>query len=215
MRQVALTLLLTAAGTSACATGSLDRTELNGVEELGHTARDVPVRGHDVVLVAGDQSVEGELLAVDDRCVWVDAWMEGILAIPRETIVRVRVQLHDTHSASYGGWTAAGALESGTHGWLAVFTLPLWLIAGTATAIAESASGRADASGRGLDALYQYARYPQGPPPALTRESPITVPPDTAASAPALGPIAPGAPAVVIPPAPLGYGAAGAAPTLP
>lgn len=213
MTRNVLLVMLAATGSAACATASLNRAELNGSEELGHRVEDVPVRGFAVVVEAGGVSYQGELLAVGQSAVWIEMADGHAVPIPRRSILRVRVHVHDTYGGEYGGWTAAGSASTITHGLLLVFSAPVWLIAGTATSFAETGTGLADARGGGLDNLDQYARFPQGPPPALTGvPAPPTMmpapPPRMPPTLPLAVPPAPGAPdapPIEIPAAPLWY----------
>ncbi len=226
MRARACLALLVVAGSASCATASLDRRELRGTDELGHTVRDVPVRGFEVRIETARGTIEGELLAVDRASVWVAAVDGRVGPVPRETVRRVQVHVHETYGSEYGGWTAGGTAATITHGWMLIFTAPVWLIAGISTSVAESASGYGNAEGPGLDALYQFARFPQGPPPMLTgvpipAPAPPYAPQPVPSGAPPqleLPPLppAPGAPPVAAPPVPPAPGAPpGTAPPVP
>ena len=165
------------AALAGCATGSLDHTRLRGDPREDMTVADVPVRGFPVAVTTTHGTVEGELLAVDAGAVWVETASGRSLPILRSAVTRVRVQVEDTRGGAYGGWTAAGAATSASHGLLLVFTAPLWLAIGTPSAVLEAASGRADATPDRFEALAPFARYPQGPPDALMRTA---ARPDTA-----------------------------------
>jgi len=159
-----------------CATADLGRSTLRGSDATGFRVADVPVRGFDVVLTTVAGSVEGELLAVDDTALWVRTVEGRPVPIARDAVTRVRVQVEDTSGGALAGWTTTGTLLTASHGLLLAITAPLWLLVGIPTSVLEAASGRADVEPRDFDRLSEYARFPQGPPPALTGEAPSSEP---------------------------------------
>jgi hypothetical protein len=122
------------------------------------------VHGFEVQVHGSGPVVEGELLAVDETSVWVEEL--GIeRSIPRREIARVVIREHGTAAGGYGVWTGLGAASTLTHGFYFVLTGPLWLAVGIPVTALEAADGQQRLAPDGLDALFQYARWPQGMPP--------------------------------------------------
>jgi hypothetical protein len=133
----------------------------------------VPVVGYHVRVTrtGGRSTVEGELLAAG----WMQLWVlsnQTTVVVERDEISRVEINLYEASGEVWGaiGWTFLGVISTASNGWLAIFTAPAWLIAGTATAItaANASDMRVDRDG-GFDELYQFARFPQGLPAGWKR----------------------------------------------
>ena len=144
-----LAALLLVLGSGACRPRySLDRSDDVGSTRATTIDR-VPVRGSLVTVVQNDGArTRGELLAVDERYVWVLPPQEDPVSVPRVFVRAVAVAGHATASAEH------------------------------------------------VDALFQFARFPQG----LPSDTPAAVPepPRVVSSSPPTGPVPPppGAPAV-------------------
>jgi len=206
MRWAVLAALLTASTSASCALATLDRTTLHGQPTLGLTVQDVPVRGYQVVAVITDaDNVRGELLAVEEYSLWIETEEGRVVAVPRDTVDRVRVHVHASYGGAYAGWTVAGGASAFTHGWIALITVPIWAISGSINAGVEVGLSRGDARRAELDVLRQYARFPQGPPRALTGEPAPPRPqvPPPPATVPGATPAPLAAPPPALPPAPL------------
>lgn len=166
----AAVLSYAASGAVGCAgMASLDRGEMDGTPDTTQRVEDVPVRGYraSVELESGE-SVDGELLAVDEDDVWIEP-VEGaaLRRVARRDVALVTVYVRGEASGGLAAWTVLGTLSTLSHGRFAVFSAPVWLAAGVPSAALESSGARADVSGHGLDALFQFARYPQGLPDAI------------------------------------------------
>jgi hypothetical protein len=158
----------------ACARASLNRAEVDGPHEESVKATDVPVLGSPVEVrwsCGEDRSctTEGELIAVNREFVYVDSnsTTPGTAdrhAIERAKISEVYVEVSKSHADALGGWTALGCASTLSHGYYLGFTGPVWLAAGISSSVAESRRSHALAWSHDLDALYQFARYPQGLP---------------------------------------------------
>jgi len=207
MRWAVLAALLTASTSVSCAHATLNRTTLHGQPSFGLTVQDVPVHGFQVVAVTDVDHVRGELLAVDEYSLWIETAEGRAVAVPRDTVDRVRVYVHPSYGGAYAGWTVAGGASAFTHGWLALITVPAWAISGSINAGVETGLSRGYARRAELDVLRQYARFPQGPPRALTGESapplPQVPPPPATVPAPGATPAPLAAPPPALPPAPL------------
>lgn len=157
-------------GATGCAgMASLDRGEMDGTPITDMRVEDVPVRGYHVVVeLRTGESVTGELLAVEEDDLWVEP-DEGaaIVQVPRRRVQLATVYVRSDASGELAGWTVLGTLSSISHGKLAIFGAPVWLAVGVPLAALDSSGARADVTGRGMDALFQFARYPQGLPDAI------------------------------------------------
>jgi hypothetical protein len=203
---IALALL----ASSACATSAvLDRTE-----PTRRTTRapitEVPILGHGCEAhLRGGGAIEGELLAVDERTIWVALTeARGVLAIPREDVVRVAISLEENQAPEIVGWATGGLVSTASHGVFALVSGPIWLFTGLGLAAGEGVSAWTSVAPDGFDTLFQFARFPAGPPPVLVAalvESPPVVSeetPERLAPPPDLPPVPPPPPAVPPPPRP-------------
>jgi hypothetical protein len=153
---------------ASCAHASLNRSESRGPHQDDVRATDVPVRGFDVTVAMADSSVSGELIAVDERFLYLNAgaspndWIP--MQIPRAQIVKVVVEVTPSLSTNTGLWTALGCASTVSHGGFLIFSGPIWLGTGLPTSIGESYNSHAEAPNDQLSQLFQYARFPQGLP---------------------------------------------------
>jgi hypothetical protein len=156
---------------ASCAHASLNRSESRGAHENDVHATDVPVRGFQVSVETASSTESGELIAVDERYLYLNASdSPGVWAgeqIPRAQVIRVTVEVSPSASTALGAWTATGCLSTVSHGYYLVFTGPIWLATGIPASAAESAASKAIANADELSQLYQYARFPQGLPPSF------------------------------------------------
>lgn len=157
----ALVLLALAACTP---TLPMDRSVQVG-EKTSVPIEDVPVKGFEVALEMRDRTVKGELLAVDKCGVYV---LENgaVTGVPSPSVTRATVAVYSSKAGLYGLWMGVGALSTASHGFLLVFTLPVWVGAGIPTTV--STAGANDSTQPSANApLFQYARFPQGLPPGF------------------------------------------------
>lgn len=163
----------------ACAHAPLDRDESLGKPTKVASVLEVPVRGFHVEVTTDAGRSSGELLAVEAHSLYLRTASGETIAIAREEVRGMSVEVRSSASGGVGGLTTLGTLSTISHGVLLVFTAPIWLITGISTAVAESSGNDAEASGDALlDYLRTYARYPQGMP----REAAATPPPPSAPS---------------------------------
>jgi hypothetical protein len=157
-------LLSIGCGTS----GSLDRSGA-GRTTSEATLAQVPIFGHRVdVHIADLGAVRGELLAVDAESIFLALGeRQGVVAIPRAEASRVAISLEDDATGALTGWSIAGLLTSPSHGLFAAFSGPLWVLVGAGTSAAEGFSVWTQVAPDGFDTLFQFARFPAGPPPSL------------------------------------------------
>ncbi|HET6149786.1 MAG TPA: hypothetical protein VFH68_19765 [Polyangia bacterium] len=89
--------------------------------------------------------------------------------LPRERVTSALLLVHRTHENAYTLWTVLGTLSTVTHGFFLVFSAPIWISTGVATAISEHRRARLTYPDPARwEDLRPYARFPQGLPPGIT-----------------------------------------------
>jgi hypothetical protein len=165
MRRALAAAAVAALGAAGCGHNMLDRDVSEGTPTTA-AIEDVPVKGFAVVVEPrrgrGDD-VKGELLAADERGVWV-LTDEGTRFVPREAIEEVRVNVYSNLGWVTLAWTVTGALSTASHGFFLVLTAPAWGALGGGITGAEFAKGKAHAWSNQTPYLYQFARFPAGLP---------------------------------------------------
>jgi len=165
-------------GLTGCSAGleHLDRRRWLGGSETSVPIEEVPVHGHEIDLAAfGDgqrYSVSGELLAVDPVAIWVLESTGEVAWVPRADLLDVKIELYDSAATGTAIWTTIGSLTTPSHGLFLIFTLPMWVGTGTAASIGASESNNLVVPLEDIDALYQFARFPQGLPPRFIQPKP-------------------------------------------
>ena len=153
--------------------------------------------------------VSGELIAAADG--WMSILTDDgrLLLFEFPRVARATLGVHDNNEGSYVLWTVAGSLSTISHGAWLIFSLPVWLLSGIPSTVAESHRGIfecPDNTGskerlslpRCLAYAGTYARFPQGLPAGvdaarlLGRSRPK---PETTPAAPAAAETTPVAPA--------------------
>jgi hypothetical protein len=110
------------------------------------------------------RSVNGELIAIeaDSMYVLTASEFEILLIQDIETATLVG---YDSDAGYMVGWTVAGMLSTLSHGYILVFSAPVWLLGGLAAATTESsATQRVFPKDATLESLARYSRFPQGLP---------------------------------------------------
>lgn len=131
---------------------------------------DVPVKGHLVSLrrLKADgnyESVEGELLAVEARHLWLLIEKgKKRRRIARKTIEAISVEVHPSDAEALGLWTGVGIATAASHGYFAALTIPVWLLFGLPSALSAAAGNDINVPLNKLDLLKQWARFPAGMP---------------------------------------------------
>jgi hypothetical protein len=110
----------------------------------------------------------GELIAVAMDTVFV-ADDAGLHAVAAADAQRIRLVTYHPDASLFGSLAVAGALSTITHGALAVFTAPMWLLAGGGAAGARSREPIIDYPSCELGAFTRWARFPQGLPAGVDR----------------------------------------------
>lgn len=112
--------------------------------------------------------VMGELIAVDDTSVYVlsDTLLKKI---PHKSIETSVIEI-DQKNKRYITHACMGTIFTFSHGWLSVFTAPLWLLFGLPVAINETARDRYAAEYPDItywESVSKFSRFPQGLPEDL------------------------------------------------
>jgi hypothetical protein len=169
-RALAAVLLLVGA---ACVTPPLDRSGSMGSESEARL-QDVPVCGYPVRLEGPGLDLSGELLAIDERGIWVAApgklWVVEAGAVQEVTIE----VLPDTTTLAVVT-TILGSLSTASHGAWLVASLPLWLATGIFASLNSASIHQVHTEGA-PPAIYQFARFPQGMPRGWPGEGVMEVP---------------------------------------
>jgi hypothetical protein len=199
MSRVAPVLLVLALLPGCLATAPRMRSEKLGTPAEGFELSDVPVLGYQVRVVPQmGPDVTGELLGVDGEHVFVlDG--RGVRIIHLTDLRQVYVDVMNSSNGVVGAVaTGVGTVSTISHGILLVLSAPAWAVLGTAAAVAASAAQRAEFSRASINLLRDYARFPQGVPPAFA-ECPVHLrkPPE-----PGPADVPPGMPLVPVPTAP-------------
>lgn len=113
------------------------------------------------------QIVEGEFIAVDNDTVYV--LVGDKLDASKAADIRVaRIILFNNDAAGYGVWTILTSLGTISNGGFMIFTLPMTLVTGILTTVAESKRVNFfEYPEHDWGALSKYARFPQGIPPGV------------------------------------------------
>jgi hypothetical protein len=170
--------LLAVAGTlfmCACGTpGQLGRSVVSPSDVTTRVAlTSVPVKGAEISITRLDGTqITGELLAAtDDTMTVLDG--SSIVRLGVADVRRAIVTRYENESL-IGGltvWAVAGALAGISHGFLLLFSEPIWGGIATGAIVPVAADeGRFAYTERRWDFsfLHEYARFPQGLPPQYT-----------------------------------------------
>jgi len=109
----------------------------------------------------------GEFIAVGEDSIYI-LRADTLHAIPLERVTRARLAFFDP-GMNAGGWSAAGAVSTLSHGLALVISLPFWLAGGIPIANLHTGEARAEFPDLSWPELHRYARFPQGPPPNIHR----------------------------------------------
>jgi hypothetical protein len=119
-----------------------------------------------VTLTTG-QVVSGELLAVDQQTAFVGL-SAGLRVLPIRCVTSLRLAVYEGDSLGPGLVSFLGLLSTASHGFLLVFSAPVWGITAGMTTYNSSATGHRTFAARSTPDLEQarrFARFPAGLPP--------------------------------------------------
>lgn len=112
-------------------------------------------------------SLSGELLAINADSVFIAG--EDFYVLALSTVKSARLENYQSHSDEISGLTLLGTLSTISNGLLLVFTAPMWIIGGSASAGSRSYEPIIDYPKREWRRLAAFARFPQGLPEGLDR----------------------------------------------
>jgi hypothetical protein len=116
---------------------------------------------------AGAQT-SGELIAVTRDSVYLLSSV-GLTVVSMRTVAKLNVTGYNAQPSAIALWGLAGTLGTISHGFLLIFSAPVWIITSSIAASAHSREPREIYPGVGLDQLRIYARFPQGIPAGVDR----------------------------------------------
>ena len=172
-------LLIVVCGVLGCGDpGELGRSVVSPSDVVSRVAlADVPVNGAEITVVRNDESkAKGELLeATEDHLVMLKE--RTMVRIPADDVRRVIVTRYENGPiiAILAIWTGAGAMAQASHGKFAAATEPIWggIAAGAMMPVAADEGRFAHVEKRSdFVFLREYARFPQGLPPAYAHAQP-------------------------------------------
>lgn len=112
--------------------------------------------------------LQGEFLAVDSDSLYVllahPGAVDPLVGVSLMRIKKVRVASYDPETYKAAGWVAAGTIGALSNGVGALISVPIWLIAGSATAGSHSRTALENSSDPPWFKLRKFARFPAGPP---------------------------------------------------
>ncbi len=114
------------------------------------------------------QMVRGELIAVSPDSVHVLPLDSTLQSVARPTINELQMVTFDANWGYLATWTALGTLSTLSHGFILIFSAPVWIIGGSAATGTQSY--RPVFTNPDTETLRTYARFPQGWPPSLDRQ---------------------------------------------
>jgi hypothetical protein len=157
--------------------GQLGRAAVSASDVTTRVAlTNVPVKGAEITVTRLDGTkLSGELLAAtDDTMTLLDG--SSIVRLGVADVRRAAVTRYDNGALIAGltTWAVAGALGGISHGFLLIFSEPIWggIASGAIIPVAAD-EGRFAYTERRWDFtfLHEYARFPQGLPPQYTGPS--------------------------------------------
>ncbi len=111
--------------------------------------------------------VSGELIAVGGDSVYVVN--DSLRAIALADVTSGRLAAYGSDAIGLGVLVFVGTLSTISNGAWLVFTMPMWIIGGSAAVSVRTHEPLVDYPHRGWSSVAPFARYPQGLPPGLDR----------------------------------------------
>ena len=110
----------------------------------------------------------GELIAFSKDTVFIANNTFHTIAL--SDIKSGRIASYQSNYLSMSGLVALGIISTLSHGYFSLLTAPLWLIGGSITTAVRSHEPIVDFKNDEYSGFSQFARYPQGLPPAMNRQ---------------------------------------------
>lgn len=119
-----------------------------------------------VITLASGVRLEGELISVDRDAVRVLTTL-GLVPLPQREITAAKLWAWDPKIDGVVVWGSLGTASTVSHGFILIFSAPVWLLTTTVVASIESRHPRLEYPDHGWAELGHWARFPQGLPPGL------------------------------------------------
>ena len=120
--------------------------------------------------------LSGEFLGVDRDTVFVLALDSAVYRVPAESVRTATVAWYDSNYETLAWWGALGTLSTLSHGFVLIFSMPIWSLASLSSAGSESRAPLARVEKVGWAGVRQYARFPAGVPADLPVRLPVKPP---------------------------------------
>jgi len=121
------------------------------------------------LLVTGGARVDGELIAVTADSVWVLG--TASVVVPVASVRQGKLTTVQSEVGNVAGATGLGVVSTISNGILLVFTMPLWIIVGTAAGSSQSYAPERRVPPLHWAELNGFARFPQGLPDGVSLAS--------------------------------------------
>ncbi len=121
------------------------------------------------LLVTGGARVDGELIAVTADSVWVLG--TASVVVPVASVRQGKLTTTNAEVGNVAGATGLGVVSTISNGILLVFTMPLWIIVGTAAGSSQSYAPERRVPPLHWAELNGFARFPQGLPDGVSLAS--------------------------------------------
>jgi len=121
------------------------------------------------MLVTGGARVDGELIAVTADSVWVLG--TASVVVPVANVRQGKLTTVESQVGNVAGATGLGVVSTISNGILLVFTMPLWIIVGTAAGSSQSYAPERRVPPLHWAELNGFARFPQGLPDGVSLAS--------------------------------------------
>ncbi|HLG94030.1 MAG TPA: hypothetical protein VI546_04270 [candidate division Zixibacteria bacterium] len=115
-------------------------------------------------------TVSGELIAFEEESVYV-LTESMLVGVPTSNISKARLTSYDSNAELLAVWALVGTLSTPSHGVGLIFSAPAWLVTAIAVPAKQSRTPIKRFPDKPWWELRGYARFPQGLPPGLDRQS--------------------------------------------
>jgi hypothetical protein len=95
-----------------------------------------------------------------------------LLAVSNHDVIRAQAEAYDAGLGTVAAWSTLGTISTLSHGYYLIFTLPLWIVSGSASGAVLSREPIVSYPDESLASFAVLARFPQGLPPGLDRAHP-------------------------------------------
>ncbi len=116
-------------------------------------------------------SLDGELVGVAADSIYILNAIDRFTAIAKTDISAAKITVYNSKSNDLTAWVILGTLSTASHGLVLILSAPVWVLTGSVAAISQSHVAQLRVPPKAWDEVRQYARFPQGIPPGLNRQS--------------------------------------------